>query len=588
MSMTPVRRSASRHAAFTRSPVASGSASGFAVTKRARFNMRTHMDPRRLATPARDVRAVSRRKALCAALAALMSVAPLAAVAQDAGQAAPPKQVAAPAEPPKVLLLPTMPVDGQEINALVYDRVHKATRERMGREPKINLMPTFEQIRAELAGKGASSAIVVEAENLYNSGIGLLTAGENQKAVETFKRAVDLMEANIADVARFGVLTDALSNLALAYHNIGYTDDATKRMKEFAHLDQQTALRKEKFPKALLEIVEKEREKIKKAGPGKLSITSDLPGAEIIIDGKTRGQTPKLVEDVGFGTHHIVVRAANGKTWKQKIRVRGRGKAQRFEAKLGADAQREKKDRLPTYYTDLLMALSTGSFGKPQEPYFKELGRQTGAPFAAWVLLYRKSGSYMAAPFVYRIADGAIVELEHRRFNPELSNTRVEVTRLVREVSDALVNVPDDRRVTEVALLSKIAPPVTAVAVKTDPPKVDPPKIDPPKVDPPKVDPPKTDPVIVKTDLPKTDPTKTDRPKDPATIVRKRDPNARALASGRLVPPPIVEPSPVWKYAGIGAAGVVVTGLLVWGGMALFSGGGGNGSPSGYDAEVSW
>lgn len=444
---------------------------------------------------------------------------------------------------PRLFLLPTQSVR-DSVTSIVPERIGELLREQVGKDDRVELMPDYAGLRKQLGG---STAAIAKAESLYTSGIGTLTAGDDEKAAETFQRAVDMMEQNLADLGNYGVLTDALANLALAYWNAEFDLDARKRMKQFAHLRPDAELDPEKYPKELLGIYEGEAKKVKSAGPGKLEIESTVEGALVFIDGVEKGKAPLTVEDVGFGYHYLVVRAPSGSVWAEKIRVRGRGKKQTFEAELGTakekKPQAENEDGLPPFYVDLLEQINTGQFGTDLGPYLKELASQTGAAYIAWVVMYKEGSDYVAAPFAYRASDGLIVGADNVVFNIELSNLLVGVSTLSSSVVETALNMPEDKAVTEVQL--------------GGPP-----------------------PEVAQTDT--------------GTETGSADTDVEAESayeSGEPIqPPPKVAPSQArntWTYVGIAAGGLAVVGLVA-GGIFLLSEDGNPSAAPGFNTEVSW
>lgn len=455
---------------------------------------------------------------------------------------------------PELLILPTESVEGK-LTPLVPERIDESMRQRLKDDGKVVVMPSFAEIRKNLAGRGVSSAIIYEAEQLYTSGIGLLTAGENEKAMEAFQRAIELMEQNIADVTNYNILTDTLSNLALAYQLMGYDVDSRKRMQQFAHLKPDATLSVDKFPKDLLEVLATEQAKIKKAGPGKLVITTEKPGAKVFIDGAERGVTPLTVADIGFGYHYLVMRDAQGKVYTEQLRIRGKGKEQQVNAVLqgaGEASASAGEGGMPSYYTDLLTQLKTGKFTTLElQPYLAELSKQSGAPYISWVLVYDNGTHYMAAPFIWRASDGVLVEVEQKKFNMELSDLVLGVNRMSREIALVAMEMPEDDRVTEVI----VGAPVTVAVVSpglTDSGGTG-----------------GTSPLIT-------------TPPDTSTNTN----------TGLKPLDPIDEPSKEnrrWKYVGAGAVALVVIGGVVAGSVLLAGDNGGDEPTStGFSAEVSW
>jgi hypothetical protein len=405
--------------------------------------------------------------AMMAALAFV--VAPIQVWAQDGGegteeesQEEPPEEPAdAPGGPtPKLFILPVQPV-GDGVSSIIPERIGELLREQVQSDRRVELLPSYETLRKQLAaGGGRANAAIAKANDLYTSGIGLLTAGEDKKASESFQTSVDIMEENLADVTNFNILTDAYKNLALAYYNAGFDFDARKKMKVYAHLKPGSTLDPEKFPEELRQIFDEETAKVNKAGPGKLEIKAP-EGAQVYIDGELKGEAPMTVTDVGFGYHYLVVRNAAGSVWAEQIRVRGRGKQQAFDVDLGsggAKAESGEEDELPAFYTDLLATIRTGTFGTDLQPYLKELSTRSGTDYVGWVAMLRDGMEYVAVPFVWRASDGLLVRGDEVRFNIELSNLMVGVSELSRNVVDDVVAMPKDRAITT-AELGKPEPP---------------------------------------------------------------------------------------------------------------------------------
>ncbi len=496
----------------------------------------------------RSVRVV-RGAALMALVLGMWSPSVMAQDEQPAGDAegAPEPRVLK----PRFLMLPTGSMDGQ-VTSIVTDRLDGMTRKRLEEQRRVILMPSFEQIRKELSAKGNSSAVILEAESSYASGIGLLTAGQNQEAVQAFQRAVGLMEENIAQVTNYNVLADAMSNLAVSNHRAGYDLDGRQWMKKFAHIRPDAKLDPEKYPKDLLDLFDSERKKVKKGGPGKISVTSSSPGARVFIDGEDKGEAPVDVTDVGFGYHYLVIKDAMGGAAGQVLKVKGRGKSQSVALDVDGGGDTGGADEgMPSYYTDLMVQLGARQYDAGElAPYLTELAKQTGAERIGWMTMFKRGMGYGAAAFVYWPGDEKIYRLSDVNLNFELSNLSLGVNKVATELAAYSVEESTEAFTTT----ELVAKPKPKVVVVTPPSGGD--------------------------------------PKDPVVLVTPGGPGEKK--TGPLVPPPDVRPPgedddegfPVWTAVGIGAGVLVVGGLIVGG--ALLFGGGGDAGGSGFSAEVSW
>ena len=359
---------------------------------------------------------------------------------------------------PELFLLPTAAVG--DITSIVPERIGEMLRDRVSSNGKVDLQPSFEQMqKSASSGGGGVNAAIAEARKKYTSGIGLLEAGNHEKASDALQKAVDQMKENIGDLKNFDILSDALAKLARAYFEAGYDFDARKRMKEYAHLKPETSLDPKKYPKELRDIYQREAKKVDKGGTGTLKISSNVEGAEVFIDGKKKGETPVDVTDVGFGYHYLVVKSPSGGTWSQQLQVRARGATQKYNVELGSAAQaaraKEKEaadSEMPAFYTELQSSIGDGSFGTDLQPYLEELTKRTGADYIAWVVMVKGETSYEAAPFVYRVEDGLFVQAESVSFNYELSNLMVGVNDLSTELIETVETMPEEKAITSVSL----------------------------------------------------------------------------------------------------------------------------------------
>jgi|SRR5690554_430488 len=505
-------------------------------------------------------------RAVCAVATTLAFVcSPLAAIAQQAappaGESAgeeapsePPAPAAAkPAGPtPPLFLLPTQGVN-DELSQIIPERIGEMLRAQLKDKRSAVLLPTYDALMQQ--GGGNPNAALADAERMYTSGIGLLTAGQNDRAATSFQKSVDALEKNLGDLDNFNILVDAYRNMALAYFLAGFDFDARNKMKLYANLRPDATLEAEKFPAELREVYQAEADKVKKAGPGKLSISADADNARVFVDGVDKGQAPVELTDIGYGYHYLVVRAPGGAVWSEKIQVRGRGKAQSFAAKLGASNvdPNAPASNQPAFYTGLVSAIGAGKFSDAQlRPYLDELHSRTGAKYVAWVVMVKKRSSYAAVPFIYHVESGQLVREAEVSFTLALSNLRVGVNSLANAISGSVGTEPGEKAVASVDLTT---PPPAAVATAPAP----------------------AEPVRA--------------PSEPAAKTSVEPAPAEHARS--VTPPPPVEPahtdeddSNMWMWVGIGGAAVLVAGAVV-GGVMLMS----DDAPSSagkFDAALSW
>lgn len=341
-----------------------------------------------------------------------------------------------------------------EVTELVISRINETIRDRMGSVGGVELLPTFEAMRGGASGEGAREAIS-EARQSYTSGIGLVTAGEYEEAAEVLQPAVDVLEGNVADLSNFDVLSDAMLNLAVAHYQNGYDLDARDYIRQYAYLEPEETLERDDYPDGLVELYEDEVRRINEAGTGTVHVDADRPGADVILNGESMGETPVTLEEVSFGEHYLVVRDGDW-LWSDQIQVRGRGQEQNEEVQLqDVDEADDAEEALPSFYVDLRNTFRTGVFGADMNPYLEELAAQTGAEYIAWTLVEHDGTEYAVIPFVYRVDDGLMIQGEEVRFLQDLTNVLSRSNQVSDTLAAAVVHMSEEQAVDEVELVEE-------------------------------------------------------------------------------------------------------------------------------------
>lgn len=377
---------------------------------------------------------------------------------------------------PTMYLLPVDRVQ-ESISGIVPDRIDELTREGIESDTRVALKSSLQTGAEEAAGDKA----VAEARGKYRSGIGLVEAGEYERASETLSEAVSSLRGNIEHLEDFPVLVDALKNLARAYGEAGFDFDARATMREFAHLNPDATLDPKKFSEKLRKIYAEEAKKVRSAGTGRLTIEATkqgekVEGAQVVIDGTNKGATPVEVTDVGFGYHYLVIRGPAGETVATKqLQVRGRDSDQTFTLELAGgskgaeDGQAEadaENEETPAFYSDLRETIQTGRFKFSElKPYLDEVGNRTNADVVTWVLMSRDDSGYQATPFAYRVQDSRFVQGETVEFDVQLSNLRSGSSTLAKGVISAALQMDEYETKQRVALVDE---PATAGEVRSD------------------------------------------------------------------------------------------------------------------------
>ncbi len=468
--------------------------------------------------------------------------------ASEGAQTSEPSQASSEAsQTPTLAVLPAQAV-GSGIQELVPRRIGEMVRDRVSGDGRLDTLPSFAVMQREEATRVRSTTAINEARKKYTSGIGLIEAGEYQRAADTLQEAVDLLRANVADLQNFDVLADATAKLAWAYYEAGYDFDARSYIKEYAHLRPDASLDQDEFPPELKTIFEEEVNKVREAGTSTLTIEANQEGATVYVDGVEKGKTPATV-DVRFGAHYLVVKGEKGR-WTSQILVRGRDTRETYEATL-SQPERVEVEEEPAYFTQLLSGIADGIFGAELGPELAEFVEQSGADDVAWMTMQQRDGEFRAIPFVYSADEDLYLRGDTVTFDLELSNLRLGVDELGKQIVEMTLNTPTDRAFQRVDLTQE---PEADARAEADPKEEAPGQTDDQQIE-----------------EQAEEPSDTEEP-----------------AAESVQPPPPIEDDEKdgkagkWILVGVGSA--ALTAGLVIGGVFLF---GGN-NPDGFQTEVSW
>ncbi|MFO0724468.1 MAG: PEGA domain-containing protein [Myxococcota bacterium] len=153
-------------------------------------------------------------------------------------------------------------------------------------------------------GAAAEKAELGRAEALKREGVDLMLHGRYDAAKERLEQAVLLFESELLATSDHSVLHDALLAEAEALMEGGQRQQAKTMLRRLAALKPAVVPTTKTHSPGFVELWEEAK---KSLGPvGRLAITSDPPGAEIILDGNKEGKAP-LELKVLPGTHAVAV-----------------------------------------------------------------------------------------------------------------------------------------------------------------------------------------------------------------------------------------------------------------------------------------
>ncbi len=144
---------------------------------------------------------------------------------------------------------------------------------------------------------------LARADALRKEGVDQLLRQRFDAARERLEQAVLLFESQLLATADHAVLHDALLAEAEALVGGGQRQQAKTMLRRLAALKPTVVPTLRTHPRAFVDLWEEASRSL--GSPGRLSISTDPPGAELIVDGVRAGRSPLELKGVLPGTHAV-------------------------------------------------------------------------------------------------------------------------------------------------------------------------------------------------------------------------------------------------------------------------------------------
>lgn len=148
--------------------------------------------------------------------------------------------------------------------------------------------------------------------------------------------ALQKFEAELAyseDEASWNLLKDILALRALTYLKIRKKTDAAEAMRALLAVLPKYAPKRERAPPELLQLIDDVKRELLTLPPAPLEVQSKPAGAQVLVDGRRRGKTPLLIEDLVAGVHYVAL-VGNGGRHSERVVVDEVGA--RVSARIGS------------------------------------------------------------------------------------------------------------------------------------------------------------------------------------------------------------------------------------------------------------
>lgn len=239
----------------------------------------------------------------------------------------------------KVVVFPIVPIPGEvEISA-----AKEMTQELIGQlsqagdfEVVLGTEPVPEAAAADDSGRRPAKP-----QTDYKAALESVAQGKQHaqrlrfpQAISALRKGIDGLTASIELVTNYDELVEAHLLLAVAYFRRGKESSGTDVLEHLARLRPTLELNASEYPPLFLRVFEQAKERALKRDRGAVRVTSAPTGAEVLLNGKSLGATPLLIESIVPGDNHLVV-VSGAERWGQVVAVR-EGQTVEVHADIGA------------------------------------------------------------------------------------------------------------------------------------------------------------------------------------------------------------------------------------------------------------
>ncbi|MHB8417568.1 MAG: PEGA domain-containing protein [Myxococcales bacterium] len=354
-----------------------------------------------------------------------------------------------------VALLPITPVLKGAADP-VADRVTALLASELGKSDALRFVPlgaasaaSTTPTEVEVAGSASGDGGLFQGagERALARGKGLISRAEKEMRRLRFDQAAQDLQSGITDVessfdqlGSFQVLVDAYLALAIAKLRLGLRDDGEAALEAVVRLAPDLSLAHGHFPAVFVRMHRQAHDKVM-GEQGTLTVTSTVPGQEVVLDGRDAGQTPATLQAVA-GRHFVIVRGAGGQLAYRvdvppggAVQVGGGAPArhvvasappQTRPAPVGGGDVRSVRDEIRSNLID-----------GPGDEALRRIARGAGAQYLVVGGLHAvgDGGDLDLDLFLYAAETDQLAPLPRVRFDGELLGARIEIYKAVQALA---------------------------------------------------------------------------------------------------------------------------------------------------------
>ncbi len=325
--------------------------------------------------------------------------------------------------------------------------------------------------------------VLDEANNLLWKGKEAVRAKKWEAAIQPLTQALDTYTENHDILRDLDNLVDAAFNLALAYFEAQYADNADEKIAEVVVLRPDLTFDRSTVSKGFSARYDEVAKRVLTKRSGPVTIDAGGKAVDVYLDGVLRGKAPVTLKDLPAGVHYVQVFSPGYRAWGKRFKAPKPSDAKTFTATLEADEGGPTAAAAPADSPQgrLERIPDTGEFVGAFRADARAYCTQSGAEFLLFGYAHKDGERIQYNQFVYGAKQDAVVDAGYVVFENDLSDMQVKVLiledQLYTAVSSfasrkAVVAVPECYRKAAPAPVVAVAPVVAPVSTPTPAPVV--------------------------------------------------------------------------------------------------------------------
>ncbi|NOZ02728.1 MAG: PEGA domain-containing protein [Deltaproteobacteria bacterium] len=350
----------------------------------------------------------------------------------------------------------------------VPSRVEEYFRALAEIDPKIKLKvlqtpaarPALEEKPAEPAPEPVKTNPRLEkARKLAESGKAAVKKKRLETGLGRLMRAEKLYRRNLKDLEDFDLYVDTYLWLAVGFTAGGYYEEGRAALKRLLTMRPDISLQDKAFNPKFIRKLERRRKRIAKGGD--LTVTVDVEGASVYVDGRLVGTGSQTVTGLPRGRHFVRVVAEGLPPAGRFVNTRSPGRTASLRLNLNV-ARKSAKPARPVVAKVKTRPLTeyaksgdfTGNFARDARIAMKK----AGAEYIVLSYLARSDGAFHLGLFLFDGKSGRLAGIEPAVIDTDLSNLQIALLDLESRLADSLSTFPADRRVTKRPAIYALVP----------------------------------------------------------------------------------------------------------------------------------